>query len=123
MMLSQIPGGPNGKVKQQVTQFPLFIRREHTRTSNAKVTFHHSSNGNKLEKGSEMAQRGTVSQHRTLVMIPFFYCYFRRNPQKLFFSVFKSITIFPRILINLLEKILRNVSSFPQKPHSVYTVN
>ena len=61
-MLSQIPGGPNQKVKKQVTQFLLFIRRKHTRTSNVKVTFHHSSNGNKPEKGSEMAQRGTVSQ-------------------------------------------------------------
>lgn len=83
MMLSQIPGGPNEKVKQ-VTQFFLFIRRKHTRTSNAKVTFHHSSNGNKLEKGSEMAQRGTVSQHRTL-MIPFFYCYFRKKSSKVIF--------------------------------------
>lgn len=34
MMLSQIPGGPNEKVKQNKLQFLLFIRRKLTRTSN-----------------------------------------------------------------------------------------
>ena len=49
------------RLSKQFTQFLLFTRRKHTRTSDVKVTFHHTSDGKKAEKGSEIAQRGTVS--------------------------------------------------------------